>query len=323
LGGQDFVFPGYIFIIFKGEEGVRTLLTGATGFVGSFLFNLSDSFDCVVRENKRHDFKSVFIISNLDKCTVWDGAFENVDCIIHLAGLAHSNNCSNQDYQSINSEGTLHLALEAAKAGVKRFVFVSSIGVNGTSTTNNKFSNISKPDPHNYYALSKYSAEIGLKNIAEMTGIEVVIIRPTLVYGPKAPGNFGRLTRFITKFPFLPFGLTNNKRDFISVQNLADLLFVCSNHPNAAGHTFLASESQTVSIKDFTIAMAKGLEVSLIQLPVPVGLMRFAGRIFGKSLMVEQLVGDLQVDSSNLKEVLNWVPPYTMKESMAFLKDKN
>jgi len=120
----------------------------------------------------------------------------------------------------------------------------------------------------------------------------------------------------------LPFALTNNRRDFISVQNLADLLVTCAQHPNASGHTFLASDGETVSIKAFTNAIAKGLNKSLIQLPIPTSLMRFAGKLLGKSAMVEQLVGNLEVDSSNLKEVLDWVPPYTMEESMAFLKQE-
>jgi len=151
--------------------------------------------------------------------------------------------------------------------------------------------------------------------------MEIVIVKPTLVYGPEAPGNFGLLTKLVHKFPLLPFGLAKNKRDFIAVQNLVDLLIVCAKHPDAAGHTFLASDCETVSIKEFTNAIAKGLNRTLIQVPVPNYIMRFAAKLVGKSLMLEQLLGNLQVDSSNAQEVLGWIPPYTMEQAMASLSE--
>ncbi|MDO6610118.1 NAD-dependent epimerase/dehydratase family protein [Shewanella sp. 1_MG-2023] len=302
---------------------MSTLLTGATGFIGSRLLRLGDDFKVVIRNNELLPLRSPFIINQLDSTTSWDKAFIGVTKVIHLAGLAHSNAFSNIDYQRINVDGTLCLAKAAAEAGVSRFVFVSSIGVNGTYTKGISFSENTPPVPHNDYAKSKYDAENGLKKIAEDSGMELVIVRPTLVYGANAPGNFGSLTKLVNKSPILPFGLTNNRRDFISVHNLADLLITCANHPNAAGHTFLASDGVTVSIKEFTNAIAKGLGTKVVQLPVPVCLMRLVGRILGKSQMVEQLVGDLQVDSSNLKKVLDWTPPHTMEESMALLNKNN
>ena len=205
--------------------------------------------------------------------------------------------------------------------GISRFVFVSSIGVNGASTSRRPFSVYSEPTPNNAYARSKYEAELGLKKIAEKTGLEVVIVRPTLVFGHDAPGNFGALTRLVNKLPILPFGLANNRRDFISVQNLADLLVTCATHPNAVGHTFLASDGETVSVKQFTNAIADGLGKKVIQLPVPVSVMRLVGKLTGKSAMIEQLYGNLEVDSSNIKEVLGWTPPLTMRQAMATLRD--
>ncbi|WP_278182915.1 NAD-dependent epimerase/dehydratase family protein [Vibrio misgurnus] len=298
------------------------LLTGATGFVGSFISNNgSNDIRCVIRDNDRHKFKSIFTITNLDRKTKWQGAFSEVESVIHLAGLAHFNTFTSEEYHTVNVDGTLNLAYQAASAGVKRFVFVSSIGVNGTSTQNESYRFDSPECPHNAYAKSKHDAELGLRKISIETGLEVVIVRPTLVYGPEAPGNFGMLTKLILKFPFLPFGLTENKRDFIAVQNLADLLITCAKHPDAGGHTFLASDGETVSIKDFTNAIAIGLNKKLIQLPVPVSLMRFAARLVGKSAMAEQLLGNLQVDSSNAKEVLGWTPPYTMEQAMASLSE--
>ncbi|HAS6416302.1 NAD-dependent epimerase/dehydratase family protein [Vibrio vulnificus] len=296
------------------------LVTGATGFVGRELTTLENDFHCVVRLGEAHSFENAFSVRSIDSSTDWEGCFDDVDSIIHLAGLAHSKKFSVNDYNLVNTAGTLRLAHEAAEAGVRRFVFVSSIGVNGTSTQAEPFTLDSEPSPHNDYARSKYDAEIGLKKIAKETGLEVVIVRPTLVYGPDAPGNFGMLTKLIKRLPVLPFGFATNRRDFISVQNLADLLVTCATHPNAAGHTFLASDGETVSIKEFTNAIAKGLDKKIFQLPVPVTLMRLAGKLTGKSAMIEQLYGNLEVDSSHIKEVLGWTPPFTMEQSMAFLK---
>ncbi|MPY24855.1 NAD-dependent epimerase/dehydratase family protein [Shewanella sp. YLB-07] len=299
------------------------LLTGGTGFVGKVLLQKYNIKKQVVREGRKHHYSSVYKIKTLNAETNWQGAFSDIDSIIHLAGLAHSNSFSEQDYQSVNVEGTLHFANEAAKAGVKRFVFVSSIGVNGTSTYRTPFSVESSPQPHNAYAQSKYDAELGLKHIANETGLEVVIVRPTLVYGPNAPGNFGVLSRLVNNFPLLPFGLTDNRRDFIAVQNLADLLVTCAKHQSAVGKTFLASDGKTVSIKEFTNAIAEGLGKTTMQFPIPTNMIRFAACLLNKKLMVEQLVGNLQVDSSNTKKILGWSPPYTMKQAMTSLSENN
>lgn len=296
------------------------LLTGATGFVGKCLFSLiEEPCRCVFRNGENAYFENKFIVDSIDSNTNWNGSCDNISVVIHLAGLAHSNLFTVEDYQSVNVDGSLHLAREAAKAGVKRFIFVSSIGVNGTSSMNTPYSIYSELRPHNAYTQSKYETEIGLKKIADETGMELVIVRPTLVYGPNAPGNFGLLTALINKTPFLPFALINNKRDFISVQNLSDLLITCAKHKSAGGHTFLASESRTVTIKEFTNAIAKGLGKNVIQLPVPAILLRLTGKLLAKSSMIEQLIGNLEVDSSNLQEILDWTPPYSMEESMAFL----
>lgn len=305
------------------------LLTGASGFIGKYFIFLAEHniSRAVIREGYLNQFQFLypeidfFTIDNLTADTEWGGAFNSCQAVIHLAGLAHSSDYSEVDFRTVNFEGTINLASAAAKAGVKRFVFVSTIGVNGTSTLGTPFSSLSAPAPHNDYAQSKYDTELALKKISFETGLELVIVRPTLVYGPDAPGNFGSLTKLVNKLPLLPFGLTNNKRDFIAVQNLADFLNTCATHPNAAGHTFLASDMETVSIKQFTNAIADGLGKKVFQLPIPVSLMRFAGKLIGKSAMVEQLVGNLHVDSSNLKEVLGWTPPYTMKQAMTTLRD--
>lgn len=302
---------------------MNIMLTGGSGFIGQCFSKQYSVKRYVTRNEGKRVNLNDFMVPCFGSSTKWDGAFDEIDVVVHLAGLAHSGTHVTSDYKEVNIDGTLRLARSAAKAGVKRFVFVSSIGVNGLSTLDAPFSLESKPNPHSAYAESKYEAELELKKIALKTGLEVVIVRPTLVYGAEAPGKFGILTRLVDKLPCLPFGLVNNRRSFISVQNLAHLLSTCAIHPEAAGHTFLASESDTVSIKEFTNAIAKGLGKKVYQLPVPVSLMRFAGKLLGKSTMVEQLVGNLQVDSSDLKKVLGWTPPYTMEESMALLKEQS
>jgi nucleoside-diphosphate-sugar epimerase len=229
---------------------------------------------------------------------------------------------SSDDYQSVIVNGTLRLAKEAVKAGVKRFVSISSSVVNGTSTKHMPFSPVSNPNPHNAYAQSNYDAEVGLAIIAHETGLEVVIVRPTLVYGANAPGSFGLLTNLVTKLPLLPFGLVNNKRDFIAVQNLVHLRISCAKHPDAAGYTFLASDGESVSIREFTNAIARGLNKSLLQLPIPISIIRLGLSLLGKSVMAEQLLVNLQVVSSIAQEVLGWNPPYTMEQAMASLSEK-
>lgn len=297
------------------------LVSGATGFVGKELVKIISAYRCITRVGEEHNYKEYYSVTGIDGQTTWEGCFSDVEAVIHLAGVAHQNSVHDDLYHSVNYEGTLNLAREAAAAGVKRFVFVSSIGVNGTQTADQSFYPYDEPKPHNAYAKSKYDAEVGLKKLSQETGLEVVIVRPTLVYGLNAPGNFGMLTKLVNKLPVLPFGLANNRRDFIAVQNLADLLVTCATHPDAAGHTFLASDSETVSTKAFTNAIAEGLGKSVFQLPIPVSFMRLAGKLTGKSAMIEQLYGNLEVDSSNIKAVLGWTPPLTMKQAMDTLQN--
>lgn len=292
------------------------LITGASGFVGRHLTKIKGDFRCVVRSGKKNTFPDSYVVSAIDANTQWNDCFHGVESIIHLAGLAHSNSFTFDDYKRINTEGTLRLALKAAEAGVKRFVFVSSIGVNGPSTSDTPFTVDHIATPHNAYTLSKFEAEVGLKKISRDTGLEVVIVRPTLVYGPSAPGNFGMLTKLVSKLPILPFGLANNRRSFIAVQNLADFLLTCAVHPDAHGCTFLASDSEVISTKVLTNSIAEGLGKRVIQLPIPVRLMRIVGKLAGKSDMIEQLYGNLEVDSSNAKSILGWTPPLTMKQAM-------
>tara|TARA_R110002033_G_C3896259_1_gene239462 strand:- start:593 stop:1543 length:951 start_codon:yes stop_codon:yes gene_type:complete len=311
------------------------LLTGVTGFVGGavltqlVLESRADIRTYGRRLSLSSELNAVYglehIQGEINSTADYTAALHNVDVVIHSAALAHvmtKKSYKNCDiYRDINFGGTVNLAKQAVNAGVKRFIFISSIAVNGTFTHLNHFTVGSDVNPSSNFSRSKYDAELELIKIAAKTGLEVVIVRPTLVYGANAPGNFGSLTKLVNKLLFLPFGLTDNKRDFIAVQNLADLLLTCANHPDAAGHTFLASDCQTVSIREFTNAIAKGLNKRLFQLPVPVSFMHFIARLVGKSATAEQLLGNLQVDSSNAQEVLGWTPPYTMEQAMASLSE--
>ena len=300
-------------------------ITGGSGFVGKSFIKLIKEQNISYRSFVRKPCldKSSYTIGDISSDTDWHEALSQTSVLIHLASVAHGNAQSVLDYEKVNFLGTLNLAKQAADAGVKRFIFISSIGVLGNSSFDEKFKEDNITNPQNNYTKSKFEAEKALVKLSVSTNMEVVIIRPPLVYGVGAPGNFGALTRLIDKFPLLPFGLVCNHRDFISVQNLAHLLSICASHPDAAGHTFLASENETVSTKEFTNAIAKGLGKKVYQLPVPVSLMRFAGKLLGKSAIIEQLVGNLQVDSSDLRKVLGWTPPYTMEESMALLKEQS
>ncbi|EKP4404098.1 NAD-dependent epimerase/dehydratase family protein [Vibrio parahaemolyticus] len=264
-------------------------VTGYSGFIGS---NISSRFLGI---NLRHD-------SDFEK-------LKNCDVVIHLAGLAHRK-YSEEELFNVNLDLTKKLVDKAILHNVKRFVYLSSINVlnesdNQTSTR------------------SKRAAVEYLREVSTLNKLEVVIVFAPLVYGPNAPGNFGLLTRLISNVRFLPFGSVYNQRNFISVQNLADLLQVCAINPDAAGHEFIASEGESVSTKEFTNAIAKGLGKKVYQIPVPVPLMRVVGKLFRKTSMVELLVGNLQLDSSDLKNVLNWTPPYSMEQSMIYLRPKN
>lgn len=300
---------------------MNILLTGSSGFVGSHFCGDTNIKRIVVRENDNCDHWGCeqYKVAALNGQTDWSDAFSGIDAVIHLAALAHSRTFTRDDYQQVNVDGALHLAQEAALAGVKRFVFVSSIGVHGANTYEAPLTPDSPLLPDNDYTYSKLSAEQGLKQIAKETGLEVVIVRPTLVYGVDAPGNFGLLSKLIARVPVLPFGTISNKRDFIAAQNLADLLLRCATHPNASDQVFLASEGETVSIGEFTNQIARGLNRKIIQLPISAGLFRLAGRLTGKTQLVEQLVGNLHVDNSNLKQLLDWTPPLSMEEAMSQL----
>lgn len=296
---------------------MKVALTGGTGFIGKELIEVSgNKFDILALTRKK-----IACCDSVEYNDLFDITSEDIvgcDVVIHLAGVAHSNSTEVGDYDKYNKILTKYIANEAVKANIKRFVFVSTIGANEFDS-NHKYSSLYKGNLPNFYAQSKFEAEVELKKIAKKTGLEVVIIRPVLVYGKLAPGNFSLLRRLVSGLPFLPFGLVNNKKSFIAVENLVDLILLCTDHPNAAGEVFLASDGQDVSTKEFTNLIANGLGKRIIQLPIPIFFMRIAAKIVGKSAMIEQLVGDLVVDSSHTFKVLNWIPPYLPEQALKLL----
>ena len=305
---------------------MKILVTGSNGFIGSNLTNKLCKKYAVIGHGKTSGKTSNinnFFKININSKANWRECLSDVNTIVHLAAVAH-NNSSNQDYiNEVNLKGTINLAKQSVECGVTRFIFISSIGVLGNATTDGKlFNENSVAAPHSQYSQSKLDAENELLKIAVETGLEVVIIRPVLVYGKEAPGNFGKLVKLVQKTPFLPFSLCRNKRSFISVDNLVDFISVCVDHPRAKNEIFCISDGDDVSIKEFTNGMAKGLSKNLIQIPIPAFIFKLVGRLTGKSEMIDQLVGNLQVDSSKAKELLDWTPPVTMAETFNKLTNK-
>ena len=297
---------------------MNVLITGSGGFIGQCLSQALESQYSIIRHGRKANISAAnenYFQLNVSGSANWQEYLKNVDVIVHLAASAHNKSIGDDTINEVNVNGALTLAKQAVTAGVKRFIFMSSIGVLGNKTTT-PFNEENTESPHSEYAQSKLKAEKALLEIAKGTELEVVIIRPVLVYGDAAPGNFSKLKSLILQFSFLPFGLIRNKRSFISVGNLVSFIRLCIEHPKAKNEIFCISDDADVSIKEFTDAIAAGLTKNIVQFPVPGWLMRFVGRLFGKEEMVEQLVGDLQVDISIVTHLLGWSPVETMQQAM-------
>jgi nucleoside-diphosphate-sugar epimerase len=297
---------------------MKVLITGSGGFIGQSLSQALESQYSIIRHSRKANISATnenHFQLNVCGSANWQEYLKNVDVIVHLAASAHNKSSGEDTINEVNVNGALTLAKQAVAAGVKRFIFMSSIGVLGNKTTT-PFDEETSESPHSEYAQSKFKAENALLEFAKATDLEVVIIRPVLVYGDAAPGNFSKLKSLILQFPFLPFGLIRNKRSFISVGNLVSFIRLCIEHPKAENEIFCISDDVEVSIKEFTNAIAAGLSKKIVQLPVPGWLMRRVARLFGKEGMVEQLIGDLQVDISKAKNLLGWSPVETMQQAM-------
>ena len=303
------------------------LVTGATGFVGKFLCTrlLTDGLHVrgtlLESENTSSlvDGVQPVVVAPLGGNTKWDHALAGVDTIIHLAARVHIMTDPAVDpltaFRKVNVEGTVQLAREAAKAGVRRLVFISSIKVNGEET-GTPYTLDSSTSPSDPYGISKWEAEQSLRKIEAETDLEVVIIRPTLVYGPGVKANFLNMMKMVSRGIPLPFDSVINKRSLIYVGNLVDALAICAVHPEAAGKTYLVSDGEDVSTPELIRRTAKALGVHTLLFPVPIYLMRLVGKLTCKSALVDRLTGSLMVDSSKIRQELEWAPPFTMEEGL-------
>ncbi|WP_339880422.1 SDR family oxidoreductase [Pseudidiomarina gelatinasegens] len=301
---------------------MNILLTGATGFVGGALLNsLSGHRVTCFGRSVPNSKKAAFVYADFNNYDAAALSFANFDAVVHSAARAHVMNDDAYDtvelYRQINTRGTLNLAEAAAAQGVKRFIFISSIKVNGESTdVNERFSVYSKVNPTDPYGLSKHEAEIGLRKIAAETKMEVVIIRPPLVYGRGVKGNFASMMNLAKRNLPLPLGRINNKRSLVAIDNLVDLIVTCIDHPNAANETFLVSDDLDVSTTELFELMTKGVGKKPRLLPIPKKLLQVAGTFLGKQEIIERLLGNLQVDITHTKQTLNWKPPLTTAEGI-------
>jgi nucleoside-diphosphate-sugar epimerase len=257
------------------------------------------------------------VICDISGDTDWADILEHVDIIIHCAATVHQMDLSKNDvniYQHLNVDGTLNLA-EQAKESVKRFVFLSTIKVNGEQTFDRKFFADDIPNPTDAYSISKDRAEIGLRNIAQTSQMEVVIIRSPLIYGPNLKGNLKKLTKCLKyKIP-LPFGSVNlNLRSFVYIGNLIDFIYICSKHEAAKNETFLVSDDTDLNTADMINLISNSLGIRVKLLPVPVFVLRLLFNIFGKQELEVRLLGNLCIDVTKNKELLDWTPKYSVQE---------
>ncbi|PKF49212.1 UDP-glucose 4-epimerase family protein [Enterovibrio nigricans] len=304
---------------------MKLLITGGSGFVGSRLIAVSKErhIDHRVQIRKQIGEDAHHIeVSDIGPDTDWSDALQGIDVVVHCAARVHQMKETESEaltaYRHTNTLGTLRLAQQASEAGVKRFVFLSSIKVNGEQTERgNPFVPAIDTLPIDPYGLSKYEAEIGLKQISEDTGMEVVIIRPPLVYGEGVKANFLSMMNLIRKGVPLPFVAINNKRSFVYRENLISLILLCCEHEKAAGNVFLVSDGQDVSTTTLfrQIGVNFGKENRLI--PVPQSFLEWGARLLGKEALSQRLCGNLQLDISDTMSRLGWQPPYSFEQGIA------
>ncbi len=296
----------------------RILLTGATGFVGGALLARLPAAT-VVGRTKPIGFKGSFWKSELSSESDCSGCFDGIDIVIHCAARVHIMDESSDDpldeFRQVNTYGTINLAKQAAQNGVKRFIFVSSVKVNGELTLEGRaFRNTDERKPEDDYAVSKAEAEVLLENLADKIGMEVVIIRPPLIYGPGVQANFASLLHLVNQGLPLPFGsLKDNRRSLVFVENLVDLVLTCIAHPNAANQVFLVSDDNDVSTLQMVKRMGDALGKPARMIPVPLWCYWLGGILLGKKQVVRRLLGSLQVDIAHTKTTLNWSPPYSLE----------
>ncbi len=301
------------------------LITGANGFVGKILcaelLQHALAIKTVVRSMNIDNKKNQLVVDSINAKTDWTAALKDMDVVIHLAARVHVMKDKSLDpleeFRKVNVDGTLTLATQAAKAGVKRFIFISSIKVNGEFTELNKpFTEQDAANPQDAYAISKHEAEQGLLLIAQQTGMEVVIIRPPLIYGAGVKANFASMLKAIKRgFP-LPLGAVHNKRSFVYVGNLVSLIVRCIDHSAAKNQVFLVSDDHDLSTTELLQQCATALRVKSRLLPVPQNLIKAFAALLNKQAVAQRLCGNLQVDISKTCNLLDWKPPTTVADGL-------
>jgi len=305
----------------------KLLVTGGSGFIGKAICKNLKKKNYTIYITSRRDLISNFKglkfykINEIDENTKWFQALDKVSCVIHCAAQTHveknleKNSLSS--FRKVNVQGTINLAKQAAKCGVKRFIFLSSIKVNGERTEKSKkFKYNDIPKPEDFYGISKWEAEQGLWKISKETGLEVVIIRAPLVYGPGVRGNLKRLIKLVRSRIPLPFSLIKNQRSLIGIDNLVDMIIRCIDDSRASGNTFLVSDEKDLSTTDLLreIAFSMGLSVRLF--PLPLSMLKFFGFLLGRKAEINRLIGSLQIDNNYTKETLNWRPTISVEEGI-------
>jgi len=301
------------------------LVTGANGFVGRHLCRTLGSRNIRVvgaGRDRIYDVDSCEIspIGNIGAATDWKQALNGISTVVHLAARVHEmnrgRNQSDDAYMEVNQRGTENLAEQAVASGVKHFVYLSTVKVNGERTEETPFTADDIPSPEGPYARSKWAAERALWRISSSTGLKVVVIRPTLIYGAGVKGNLLRLMSVIEKGLPLPFGAVSNRRSLLNVRNLCHFIETCIQSREAWGQTFMLSDGHDLSTPVLIekLADAMNLEVRLIR--VPPAVLRLVGRLTGKNEMVDRLCGNLQVDIGKNREILGWSPPFEVEQGL-------
>lgn len=311
----------------KSDQGTIAV-TGADGFIGSALCDVLHDAGHTVRRAMRSTPRAAAVqpgiedweVGEINAGTDWSGAFSGVECVVHLAGRTHRLRErameALSEYRRINVEGSRRLAEQAAAAGVRRLVFLSSIKVNG-ERADRPFTEDDAPRPEDAYGVSKWEAEQALASIAGRTSLEVTVLRPPLVYGPGVRGNFLRLLQLLAHEAPLPLASIDNRRSLIYVGNLVATILAAITAPQAAGRTYLVSDGEDASTPELVrnLAHELGVQARLFRCPLPV--LEAAAALFGRSRDLERLAGSLQVDASRIRRELAWRPPYTLAQGLA------